>query len=353
MAGTSARGLVHLIGSVPLATTEEVFRTLAASLGDLLSRVPDGETGERRRWVWWQRTMLERHPAMEVDRQAGLLELRQWDGSLLRRSELLRFRDGVDPATVQFETGYAGAALASWPIFEALRRGGVLADGVRFQVCPPTPMSSACMYVSPRVQDDYLRTYERALLGALRDIVAVIPPGALSIQWDICQEVLVYENYFPSRPPDYKERITALLGRLGDAVPPGVELGYHLCYGSPADQHLVMPRDTAILTELANAVFGRVRRSVDFLHLPVPRERDDAAYLLPLHALRLPPRTRLYLGLIHHADDAGDRRRIATARAVTPAFGVATECGWGRTDPTRVGSLLESHRRAVGALLGA
>ena len=61
-------GLVHLIGSVPLASTEEVFRTLVGALGDRLSRMPDGETGERRRWIWWQRTMLERHPAMEVDR---------------------------------------------------------------------------------------------------------------------------------------------------------------------------------------------------------------------------------------------------------------------------------------------
>jgi hypothetical protein len=353
MTDTPARGLAHLIGSVPLATTEEVFRTLAASLGDLLSRVPDGETGERRRWVWWQRTMLERHPAMEVDREAGLLELRQWDGSLLRRSELLRFKDGIDPDAVGFEIGYAGAALASWRIFEGLRRDGVLADGVRFQVCLPTPMSSACMYVSPRSHDDYLRAYERALLGALREITTAIPPAALSIQWDICQEVLVFENYFPTRPPEYKERIAALLGRLGDAVPAGVELGYHLCYGSPADQHLVMPEDTAILTEIANAIFARVRRPVDFLHLPVPRERDDPAYFVPLRSLRLPPRAQLYLGLIHHADEAGDRRRIATARTVTPRFGVATECGWGRTDPARVSGLLDSHRRAVESLTSA
>jgi hypothetical protein len=351
MTQASARGLVHLVGSVPLPSTDDVFRTLAGTLGDLLSRVPDGETGERRRWIWWQRTMLERHPAMEVDTEAGLLELRQWDGSLLRRAELLRFRPGVDPDTVRFETGYAEAALGSWAVFDGLRRASVLADGVRFQVCLPTPMSSAWMYVSPRAHDDYLRVYERALLGALRRITTTIPYGSLSIQWDICQEVLVFENYFPARPPDYKERIWALLGRLGDGVPAGVELGYHLCYGSPADQHLVMPKDAAILTELANGILARVQRRVDFLHLPVPRERDDAAYFVPLHALRLPLDAHLYLGLIHHADEAGDRRRIATARTVTPRFGVATECGWGRTDPTRVTGLLTSHRRAIDALL--
>ena len=37
---------------------------------------------------------------------------------------------------------------------------------------------------------------------------------------------------------------------LGEAVPESVELGYHLCYGSPADEHLVQPKDAAILVEM-------------------------------------------------------------------------------------------------------
>jgi len=346
----SERGLAHLVGSVPLESAEAVFRRVLGALGPELSRVPDGETGERRRWIYWQRTMLENHPAMEVDTDAGLLELKQWDGSLLRRAELLRFKAGVAPDAVDFPTGYAEAAAGSWALFERLRRLRVVPPGIRFQVCLPTPMSSAFMYVSPRSHDDYLRAYERALMRALDRIVAEVPHADLSIQWDICQEVLVFENYFPTRPADYKERIFGLLGRLGDAVPAGVELGYHLCYGSPADQHLVMPKDTAILGEIAGAIFARVRRPVDFLHLPVPRERDDAGYFAPLRGLVLPGPTRLYLGLIHHGDTRGDRRRIDAARAVVPSFGVATECGWGRGDPSRLDGLLESHRRAVAYL---
>jgi hypothetical protein len=344
-------GLVHLIGSVPLASTEEVFRTLAGALGDRLSRMPDGETGERRRWIWWQRAMLERHPAMEVDRDVAPIEIRQWDGTLLRRSELFRLRSGVDPDAVDFPTGYAEAALDSWSRFDALRRAAVVPAGMRFQVCLPTPMSSAFMYVSPRSHDDYMRAYERALLAALGEIVAKVPAADLSIQWDICQEVLVFETYFASRPADYKERVFALLARLGTAVPIGVELGYHLCYGSPADEHLVMPRDTAILTEIGAAIFARATRPVDFLHLPVPRERDDVAYFAPLRELPRPAATRLYLGLIHWNDGAGDRRRIDAARRVVPAFGIASECGWGRTDPTRLPGLLESHRQAADYLI--
>jgi hypothetical protein len=126
-----------------------------------------------------------------------------------------------------------------------------------------------------------------------------------------------------------------------------VELGFHLCYGSPADQHLVMPKDAAILGEIAAAILARVPRPVDFLHLPVPRERDAVDYLAPLRGLALPAGTRLYLGLIHHDDAPGDRRRLDAARTVFPSFGVATECGWGRGDPARVDGLLDSHRRAV------
>lgn len=344
----TTRGLVHLIGSVPLVTTDEVFRKLAGTLGDLLVRMPDGETGERRRWVWWQREMIERHPAMEVDREAGLLALTQADGSILRRTEVFRFKPGVDPDTVEFPLRYAEAARASWAVFEQLRDSGVLAADLKFQVCLPTPMSSAYMYVGPGSHDAYMRTYERCLMRALRDITLGIPHEALSIQWDICQEVLVFENYFPTRPADYKTRIISLLERLGDAVPDDVELGYHLCYGSPGDQHLVRPKNAAILAELAEAIVSGVGRRVDYLHLPVPRDRDDRDYFAPLAGLRLQDWVQLYLGLLHYDDVDGDRRRMDAARSVVDVpFGVATECGWGRTDPARVDGLLDSHRRAA------
>ena len=39
---------VHLVGSVPLASEEEVFRTTSAILDTRLRKIPDGETGRRR-----------------------------------------------------------------------------------------------------------------------------------------------------------------------------------------------------------------------------------------------------------------------------------------------------------------
>ena len=342
-----ADDLAHLIGSVPLPDAETVFTQVAGALGDHLTRLPDGETGARQRWIFWQRTMLENHPAMEVDDAAGILTLNEWDGTLLRETDLLRFKADVDPDTVTFETGYDTAALASWEIFRSLQGRGAIPAHLRFQVCLPTPMSTAFMYVSPNAYTDYMRVYERSLLRALDNIVAGIPAEALSIQWDICQEVLVFEDYFPKRPADYKEQIFALMERLGDAVPEGVELGYHLCYGSPRDEHLVMPKNAGICAELAQAIFDRVHRPVNFLHLPVPKTRDDPAYFAPLAGLRLPEGTRLYLGLIHYDDAPGDRRRIAAARSVVKGFGISAECGWARGDADRTPGYLASHARAA------
>jgi hypothetical protein len=337
----------HLIGSVPLPDAETVFRTVCKELGPFLARIPDGETGKRHRWIWWQREMLLNHPAMERDPDTPPFELRQWDGALIRTTDWLRLKAGVDPASVTFDTGYATAARDSYDVYRRLRDAGEIPAGVRFQVCLPTPMASGYMYVSPTSLAAYLPAYERALLAALREITDAIPHQDLSVQWDVCQEVLVFEHYFPHSPPSYKADVFAELARLGDAVPHDVECGYHLCYGSPRDEHVVMPKDTAIMTEMTRGLLTRLRRRMDFLHLPVPKDRTDDAYFAPLADLMLSPETTLYLGLIHHADPRGDRARIDTAGKVLPRFGVASECGWGRTDPARVPALLASHRVAM------
>ena len=338
---------VHLVGSIAMADAESVFRAVSGELGPWLRRLPDGETGERHRWIYWQREMLLRHPDMEIDPDAEPLPIVQWDGELIRETELVRFKPGVDPAAVTFETGYAPAAKESYEIFAQLKADGVIGADVRFQVCLPTPMASGFMYVSPNSLDEYLPAYERSLVGALHEILAAVPHEELAIQWDVCQEVLMYEDYFPYRPDDYKEQTLAQLARLGAEVPADVELGYHLCYGSPKDEHLVMPTDAAIVVELANGIAASLDRPLDFIHLPVPRERTDADYVAPLADLQLPESTELYIGLIHHDDPDGDRARIESAARVVPSFGIATECGWGRTDPARVPGLITSHRVAM------
>jgi hypothetical protein len=99
-------------------------------------------------------------------------------------------------------------------------------------------------------------------------------------------------------------------------VPATIELGYHLCYGSPADDHVIQLKDAGIMVEIVNAVSTGVRRPIQFFHLPVPKPRTDDAYFAPLAGLKLRPETELYLGLVHRDDTAGNAARLAAARHV-------------------------------------
>ena len=104
-------------------------------------------------------------------------------------------------------------------------------------------------------------------------------------------------------------------------VPADVELGFHLCYGDAGHQHFTQPTDAAILVRVANALAQGLDRPLNWLHLPVPRDRDDEAYYAPLADLRLGDDTELYLGLVHRTDGMeGTQRRIAGASNVLPAL---------------------------------
>ena len=340
---------LHLIGSVPLETSEQVFRTLSKVLGPWLKRMPDGETGERSRWVYFQGQMLRAHPDMEIDPTVPPYKFVQWDGKVVREIDQVRFKPGVYPSKVVFETGYDRAASASYEIFKRLQASGAIAKHTRFQVSLPTPHSSGYLYVSGPARQTYFDVYERCLKAALANIVQAISAADLAIQWDVCQEVLAFEDYFKDRPADYKKQTFDMLGRLGDAVPAGVELGYHLCYGSPADEHLVQPKDSGVLVEMMEGVTAATKRSIDFFHIPVPKDRTDSAFYAPLKNWKRPKGTLLYLGLLHFDDDAGDKARIAMARRHTTDIGISAECGWGRTEPGRLPGLLAGHRSAAEA----
>ena len=173
---------VHLVGSIPLPDSETVFRTVCQALESLVRRIPDGETGDRIRWIWFQRNMLENHPDMELDSSVEPYRLHQWDGKLLRETPWIKFKDDADPTTVSFPTGYRDAAVESYQVFARLHDEGVIGSDVRFQVSIPTPMATAYMYISPNARDAYLPAYERALAEAVSGILDAIPHDRLAIQ---------------------------------------------------------------------------------------------------------------------------------------------------------------------------
>jgi hypothetical protein len=345
-----SKPIVHLVGSIPLPDTETVFRTLCAALGAHLVRIPDGETGIRKTWIRFLQSVLADNEAIEVANDVAPFRFVQWDGKLIREIPRLRLRPGAVPDPRSFDTGYADMAIQSWGIFERLQAEGAIPPRVKFQVSLPTPTAPVYNNMLPSDRAGILPALTEHFIGEVARIAAAIPNDRLALQWDVCQEVLAWEGYYEKGPIDFLDETLGVLGAVGNAVPSGIELGYHLCYGSPADEHLVQPKDMGIMAEMANAIAARVRRPIDFFHMPVPKARTDDAYFAPLEGLRLAPATELYLGLVHHNDSAGDAARLAAARRHARVDGVATECGMARGDPTRLAALLAAHARAAEAL---
>src|SRR5262249_13122205 len=127
--------------------------------------------------------------------------------------------------------------------------------------------------------------------------------------------------------------------------PRGRGPGFPPCCGGARHRHFKEPADTRKLVDVANVLAGSLGRPLNWIHLPVPRNRVDEAYYAPLGELRLRAETELYLGLVHHTDGVeGTRRRIDVAGRFASGFGIATECGWGRRAPATIPELLRIHR---------
>ena len=187
------------------------------------------------------------------------------------------------------------------------------------------------------------------MIGEVARIAAAMPHDRIALQWDVCQEVLAWEGYYDKGPIDFRKETIDVLAAIGDAVPAGVELGYHLCYGSPADEHLVQPKDTGIMVEMTNAIVAGVRRPIQFFHMPVPKGAHGQCLLRSAREVEAAPETELYLGLVHHDDAEGDKARLAAARRHVRVDGISTECGMARGDPSRLPGLLAAHAHLVEA----
>ena len=247
------------------------------------------------------------------------------------------------------DPGYADAAIESYGVFADLKLQGDIPEHVRFMVGLPSPLSVVTMYIAPGSREAVLNAYRTAMFAQLDRIVDAIPPAELAIQWEVCVEFGILEGLWTLLDSDTtgeqaRAGIAEHIGGLADAVPIEAEAGFHLCYGDSGHQHFTEPSDAGHLAWAAATLLRAADRPIQWIHLPVPKERDDVGYFEPLAELELPAETELYLGLVHQTGGLdGTRRRVAAAAAVVPRFGVATECGLGRRPLATIPDLLDQH----------
>ncbi len=344
---------IHLCGSIPLADAGEVFAAVSDRLGGAVKRIPDGETGERLTWIRWQDHVFEDHPQFEAIASEG--DYRNATafigGKNVAHTTWWRIADGVSPDELEIPPlGYAACAIESFGTFDALKKAGRVADGTRFLIAVPSPFNVINSGIAPHDRIRVEPAYAARMKQEIDEVAAALPHDEIAWQWDNAHDMQAFDgarqSYFPFHLDGIAERLVA----CGEAVPHDIEMGYHFCYGSFGGKHFVEPRDTGAMVDLANRLAAGVSRSVDWIHMPVPVERDDDAYFEPLRGLALKPETKLFLGLVHDTDGVeGTRRRMAAADRFAAGYGIATECGFGRRPTETIGPLLDIHAAAAEA----
>lgn len=331
-------GDVLLVGSVPGASVEDVFRRCSQTLGTRAYAYPDGELGPRQMWVGALGELAYAgHPDLERIADAGL----PFGTYAPRAGRAVAFDDAYP---------YGELAVRSYETFRALRDAGELPETARFQVSLPTAHAAITThFADPDRWPALIASWSRAMQRGYDQMLATLPAEDLVIQLDYCTEVgdiagardgrPVYERV-AGRPRDERIRThtePSYIAPMVDGLPNAVTLGYHLCLGTWPRWPGVPLTDLGLVVELANRLVESTPRRVDFLHLPVTPDADDA-YFAPLAELTRGP--NVFLGLECGDGVAALRRRTKLASRHCSAFGAAHFCGYGREHAARIDALL-------------
>ncbi len=373
----SAQGRVHFVGSIPGEDAEEVFTKCCAAVGDHLARIPDGETGDRLMYICHLaekvyaanadvETMDRPLPVDPSDPDEWRRPDQHWVPRLTNGGDNWKFQRRKGVRRLHFDTlGYAEAAIASYEVFCRVRDRGEIPKGVRFQVSLPAVIDAVAFFMYRFTEfPHFASAYDRAMAADIRRMLDAIPAEDLAIQWDCVGMTLQYDTKLTGRKLDLPVKIPWIakllmgnplrgfgkaLAKFAAHVPEQVELGIHLCYGDIGRRHALEPLDLAPCVGLANRAVKSAGRRIDWVHMPVPRDRTDEGYFAPLR--ELDPSFRLFLGLVHLTDGIeGTKTRIEAARRYHEDFGVATECGFGRRSAETIPDLLALHDEAAASL---
>lgn len=322
---------IYFVGTIPFSHLHEVFFEVAEHIDhSLLKRCPDGELGDRRFWIKSQYPVLAAHPAIEVGEYPSEGVNRKTGYEIQLRLKSTASLSDLD----HLEFSYPRYALASYEVFKRMKAAGKVPQHWRFQVNLPS-VSDILSLVVEEHRAILEAPLDAAMLRSIDAIQEAIPHSELAITFDIVRGLLIFEEptnvYFR---PWFEPALGGVVQRhlrYCRAVKPDVELGLHLCYGDQDHVHAMQPRNLSACVQLANCLAADLGRKIDYVHMPVPRDRDDAAYFEPLKQLNRSGVKHVYLGLVHYTDGlAGGRKRIASAAKSFPDFGIATECGFGR-----------------------
>ena len=348
MQSTRVSSEMLLVGSVPAESTDDALRGCAGHFSDLAFAFPDGETGPRSVWVYYEHMgLLAPHPDVE---ESFLGQPPAGHPRHLYEMPVLGLRDGVEEIRLD-RWPRIDDAIASYRRFVALREEGTIPAGIRFQIGLPFPLSAMNGFQVDFAHDYPIveRAYEDLVARELERLFAEVPAKDLAIQWDVCYEVLDNEGVLWWTDEAAWERFAGPVRRLAPLVPPDALMGYYLCYGTYPEWPMFEARDMGLLVRMANDAVANSGRPVDWLHMAGPRSlrSEEDRFFAPLQDLEAGS-ARVYLGIVLPIDGiAGLQRRHATASKYLEDFGVAMYCGFARQPGEDPADTWRGHREAI------
>ena len=354
MSGSQEAAPVHLVGSFPAPDATTAFTKCCTALKGRLKAVPDGEPG----WRWNFTIGLVQKKAMENPAIGKIW--REYDQNLdpvpvqeLPEDETAQLRELIK--STSWKLGYSADAVESYQTFCKLRDtegGGVIEKDVRFQVCLPG-MSSFAIFVKPAFQYQVEDLAYQELLKETEEIAAAIPVRDLAVQFDIASDYIkneaqrtpaylstLREDFHPPTEDAMARYSTQYAGLVGK-IPPGAEVGLHICMGNINNKPVLAPQDMTVMVELASQIVSKASRPLQWLHFGCLPEWKNST---PYAALKKLPKTiAIYLGLVYPDDLEGAKQRIEAAKTQLGEvmFGIAPPCGLARTSAEGVDSVLE------------
>src|SRR5580700_10301322 len=249
---------VYLVGSVPMANAAEVFETVSAALGARIKRLPDGETGARGDWITWLEPVFADNPALQ---KSGEFFRVHASGTGRERYAL---RPGFGAEDVRFDNlFYADIAKKSYADFKRLKDADKIAAGTKFQVDLVPAHSVIWLFLVDALHAPLDPLYNDAVKREIDKIAAAVFARL---------ERNEASSYGRSKV-EMQDTFSAIVADLGNRVPAGVDLLYHLCYGDSNHRHVVEPTDMGDMVEFANRLSRTIKRPIQLIHMPVPRNR--------------------------------------------------------------------------------
>ena len=223
---------------------------------------------------------------------------------------------------------WAEAAAEDFRHYWLARLEGRVRADLRYCVTLPSAYTLLC--AAGQGEDlQRLALCEQEVAAGVKALLSVLPAEHLALQWDVPAELRVWQTRGRdlNAPRGLPERLLQSMVTQWAEVPEQAELGLHLCHVAGTGASGLSIPDIGQAVRLVGAIIASTERQPQFVHLPVPPERDGTAYFESLLNLALWPSMEVHLGLVHEQDSPEDvATRLSAAREVLPYAAASLAC---------------------------